>query len=77
MGRDSATFQDKGTTGQVQNLALGRDGPGQSVKIRAGTWDGTITIFLSKSGTGQLLFFSYDFLFTISFPVFEHTFPVS
>ena len=47
-GRDSATFrdkgtevfslsQDKGTTGQAQNLAKGRDGPGQPVK----TWDGT------------------------------------
>ena len=40
MGRDSATFwdkgtevsslsQDKGTTGQAKNLAKGRDGPGQ------------------------------------------------
>ena len=46
-GRDSATFQDKGTeipslsrdkgtTGQAQNLTAGRDGPGQPVK----TWDG-------------------------------------
>ena len=43
-GRDSATFrdkgteisslsQDKGTTGQAQNLAKGRDGPEQPVKI--------------------------------------------
>ena len=63
-GRDSATFRDKGTevpsmsrdkgtTGQAQNLAMGRDGPGQPVKIWDGTRDGTITIFLSKSGTGQ------------------------
>ena len=62
-GRDRPTFQDKGTdvsslsrengtTGQAQNLAMGRDGPGQSVKIWDGTWDGTITIFLSKSRTG-------------------------
>ena len=40
MGRDSATFRDKGTevpslsrdkgiTGQAKNLAKGRDGPGQ------------------------------------------------
>ena len=63
-GRDSATFRDKGTevsslsrdkgtTGQAQNLAMGRDGPGQSVKIWDGTRDRTITIFQSKSGTGH------------------------
>ena len=51
-GWDSTTFwdnrtevsllsQDKGTTGQAQNLATGQDGPGQLVKIRDGTWDGT------------------------------------
>ena len=62
-GRDRPTFRDKGTdvsslsrengtTGQAQNLAMGRDGPGQSVKIWDGTRDGTITTFLSKSGTG-------------------------
>ena len=62
MGRDSATFwdkgtevpslsRDKGTTGQAQNLAMGRDGPGHPVKIWDGMRDGTITIFLSKSGT--------------------------
>ena len=65
-GRDSATFRDKGTeisslsrdegtTGHTQNLATGRDGPGQcqnlgrdagrddhyfSVKIRDGTGTG-------------------------------------
>ena len=79
MGWDSATFWDKGTEvplfsldkgtmGQVQNLGTGRDGFGQPVKIQDGTWDGTDTISLSKSGTGcrtgrdnQL--FSYDFLF--------------
>ena len=53
MGRDSATFQDKGTMGQAQNLAKGRDGPEQPVKIRDGRQDGTITIFLSKSRTGR------------------------
>ena len=58
MGRDSATFREKGTevsslsrdkgaTRQAQNIATGRDGPEQPIKI----WDGTITIF------------SYDFLF--------------
>ena len=63
-GRDTPTFRDngtevsslsrdKGTTGQAQNLAMGRDGPGQVVKIWDGTRDGTITIFLSKSGTEQ------------------------
>ena len=60
-GRDSATFQDKGTevpslfrdkgtTGQAQNRAMGQDGRGQPVKIRDRTRDRTITIFLSKSG---------------------------
>ena len=53
-GRDSTTFRDngtevsslgQGTTGQAQNLATGRDGPRQPVKIRDGTRDGTITIF--------------------------------
>ena len=63
-GRDSPTFwdkgtevsslsRDKGTTGHAQNLAMGRDGPGQLEKIWDGTRDGTITIFVSKSGTGQ------------------------
>ena len=60
-GRDSATFRvngtevsslsrDKGTTGQAQNLARGRNGPGQlksgmgragTAKIRDGTRDKT------------------------------------
>ena len=60
-GRDSATFRDKGTeipslsrdkgtTEQAQNLATGRDGPGQlksgtgragTAKIRDGTRDKT------------------------------------
>ena len=61
MGRDSATFQDKGIevptmswdkgiTGQAQNLTIGREG--QSVKI----WDGCGT-------RRESLFFSYYFLF--------------
>ena len=48
-GRDSTTFRDngtevsslsrdKGTTGQAQNLAKGRDGPGQ---LKSGTGRGT------------------------------------
>ena len=41
MGQDSATFWDKGTAWQAQNLAKGLDGPGQPVKIRDGTQDGT------------------------------------
>ena len=60
-GRDSTTFRDngievsslsrdKGTTGQAQNLAKGRDGPGQPVKIRDGTRDGTITTFCQNPG---------------------------
>ena len=49
----SSLSRDKGTTGQAQNLATGRDGPGQPVKIRDGTRDRTITIFLSQSGVGQ------------------------
>ena len=64
MERDSATFgdkgteasslsSDKGTTGQAQNLAMGRDGPRQPVKVRDRTRDGTIAIFLSKSGMGR------------------------
>ena len=46
-GQDSANFQDKGTevptlsqdkgtTGQAQNLAKGQDGPGNPVKIQDG-----------------------------------------
>ena len=82
-GRDSATFKDigtevfllsrdKGTTGQAQNLTMGWDGPGQSVKIWDGTWDGTITIFLSKSRTGRdnRYFFPMISCFTTSFPAF-------
>ena len=56
MGRDflvPLSLYCPGTKGQAQNLATGRDGPGQPVKIRDGTRDRTITIFLSKSGTGQ------------------------
>ena len=33
MRRNRATFRDKGTTGQAQNLAKGQDGLGQPVKI--------------------------------------------
>ena len=61
-GQDSATFwdkgtevpslpRDKGTTGQVQNLTTGWDGPGQPIKIWDRTQNRTITIFF------------YDFLF--------------
>ena len=49
MGRDSATFRDKGTMGQAQNLAKGWDGLGQPVKIRDGTREGTVTDFDSLS----------------------------
>ena len=75
-GRDSAFFRDKGsevsslardkgTTGQAQNLDTGLYGLGQPVQI----WDGTITIFLSKSGMGHGMgwdnryFLISDFLF--------------
>ena len=91
MGRDGATFWDKGTEvpslsrykgtkRQAQNLATERDGPGQPIKI----WDGM------RDGTEQSLFFPYDFLFLnifscfrayffccrTSFPVLEYPFPV-
>ena len=60
-GVDSATFWDtgtevsslswdKGTTGQAQNLATGRDGPGQPVKIRDRMRDGT-----GQEKTGRIL----------------------
>ena len=73
-GRDSATFRDKGTEvpslsrdkgtmGQAQNLAKGRDGPGQlksgtgragTAKIRDGTRDktGQSRKGCSKTGNG-------------------------
>ena len=41
--------RDKGTTGQAQNLAKGRAGPGQPVKFRDGTRDGTVQDFDSLS----------------------------
>ena len=66
MWQDSATFwdkvtevpsltQDKGKTGQAQNLATGRDGLRQPVKTRDGTRDKTIIIFFLKiwEGTGR------------------------
>ena len=59
MGRDSETFRDKGTevpslswnrlTGQAQNLAKWREGPGQLVKIQDGMRDGTVQDFDSLS----------------------------
>jgi hypothetical protein len=57
MGRDSgATFWDKGTEvpslSQNQIVAMGRDRPRQSVKIRDGTQDWTITIFSVKIRDG-------------------------
>ena len=89
---DSATFWDtgtevsslswdKGTTGQAQNLAMGWDGPGQSIKIWDGTQVGTIPIFLTKSGLGRgtgldnHYFFLKISCFRTSFPVLERTFP--
>ena len=59
-GRDSATFQDKGTevpslfrdkgtTGQTQKLTKGRDGLGQPVKIMDRTRDGMVRDFDSLS----------------------------
>ena len=71
LARDKGTTgkQENGTTGQAQNLATGLDGLGQPVQIWDGTQDGTITIFLSKSGTGRgsgwdnCYFLISDFLF--------------
>ena len=73
--------RDKGTTGQAQNLAMGQDGPEQFVKILDGTRDGTIAIFLSKSGTGRDNYYFFPiiscfFSFRMSFPVLERPFPV-
>ena len=59
-GRDSTTFRDNGTEvsslsrdkgimGQAQNLAMGRAG----IACENPRRDATITIFLSKSGTGR------------------------
>ena len=75
-GRDSATFRDsrtgnfffpslsrdKGTAGQAQNLATGRDGPGEpkfgtgragTAKIRAGTRDKTRQSRRGRSKIGK------------------------
>ena len=59
MGRDSATFWNKGTevvlrqrdNEKAQNLSTGWDRSGQPVKIQDRARDGTITIFLSKFET--------------------------
>ena len=60
------------TMGQAQNLVMGWNRPGQPVKIWDGTQDGTITIFLSKSGTGRGTGQSVFFLPIIS--CFRNTF---
>ena len=68
--------------GQAQNLAMERDGPEQPVNMWDGTWDGTITISLSRfgmgRGTGQAntIFFSMISCFGTSFPVLECLFSV-
>ena len=70
-GQDSATFQDKGTgvssfsrdkgtTGQAQNLAMGREG---SAKFQDRT----------RNETGQSLFFPIISCFITSFLFLEHT----
>ena len=41
--------RNKRTTGQAQNLAKSRAGPGQPVKIQNGTQDGTVRYFDSLS----------------------------
>ena len=46
MGRDSATFWDKGTMGQAKNLAKGRDGPGHLL-MPSSLWPGTMKELLS------------------------------
>ena len=64
-GRDSATFRDKGTEvpslswdkgtmGQAQNLAMGRDGPGQSKKGRSKTGKGRSKNRKGRSKTGKV-----------------------
>ena len=58
----SSLSRDKGTTGQAQNLAMGRDGPGQvksrtgragTAKIRDGTRDKTGHSRKGHSKTGN------------------------
>ena len=88
MGRESATFRDKETEipslsrdkgTMEQNLDTGRNRSGQPIKIRNG-WDGTITIFQSKSEmgrrTGQSLFLPHYFLFLNVLSCFRTSFPV-
>ena len=56
LSRDRGTSHGTGRAGTAsQNLATGRDGPGQLVKIRDGTGDGTRKYFLSqdKGTTGH------------------------
>ena len=51
-GRDSATFRDKGTTGQAQNLSTGRDFDSLS---RPGTSRGTKQLsILYNNGSKQI-----------------------
>ena len=88
MGRDfivlgqtgQTSLHCPGTKGQAQNLAMGRAGPGQPIKIWDGTRDRTITIFLPKSGTGRrqdgtiTIFCPMISCFRASFSVLEHLF---
>jgi hypothetical protein len=63
--RDRSSFivqgQRDNRTSSKSCHKTGQAGLGQPVKIRDGQWDGTINIFLSKSGTGQSLILSLFF----------------
>ena len=78
--RDRSYFIVKGTKEQAQNLAIGWDRQGQSVKIQGWTCDMTITIFLSKSRAGRVMglngTITISSSFRSSFPVYGRTFPV-
>ena len=92
MGRVSATFwdkgtevpslsRDKGTTGQAQNLAMGRDGLGQFVKIREGTRDMCLNWkheeYLEDKGSGYRVASKgfYDYLLSklVPFSLWRHS----
>ena len=95
MARDSATFQDKETEvpllskgkktmGQAQNLATGRDGPGEPVKIQDRSRT-RLSLSLCRNpgwdagwdaGWDRTITIPMIFCFRTSFHVLELLFPV-
>ena len=79
--QDSQTFWDKGTTGKAQNLVTGWGGPGQPIKIRDRTRNGTRDRTQDGTRDGMrdraiTIFFPMISCFRTSFPILECTFPV-